>query len=179
MLTLNVAGRGAANDYTLSNTMLSISRISGDAATVTIREDGVALEEDKTFQLVLTATPQPIGNFFCSDVLNVVIEDSNGESYILNIKIIQYTHTSATKYSPLSCIVVVDIQLTEDNYQASEADNNIRIVVSKNVVIATDVSLMIAPVTVSEARERGLFPAGAVPPGDLQGRSPVNAGQMS
>ena len=80
MLTLNVAGKGAANDYTFSNTMLSISRFSGDAATVTIRDDGVALEEDKTFQLILTATPQPIGNFFYVNVLNVIIEDSNGES---------------------------------------------------------------------------------------------------
>ena len=74
---------------------------------------------------------------------------------------------------------MVDIQLTEDDYRASEADNNIRVVVSKNVVIATDVSLMITPVIVSEARERGLFPAGAVSPDDLQGRSPVNAGQKS
>ena len=82
VLTSNAAGRGAANDYTLSNTMLSISSTSGDAATVTIRVDGVALEEDETFQLVLTATPQPIGYFFCFDVLNVIIEDvySNGES---------------------------------------------------------------------------------------------------
>ena len=78
--------------------------------------------------------------------------------------------------SSLSCVVVVDIQLTEDDYRASEANNNIRVVVSKNVIIATDVSLMITPVTVSEARERGLFPTGAMPPDDLQGRSPVNAG---
>ena len=71
---------------------------------------------------------------------------------------------------------MVDIQLTEDDYRASEADSNIRVVVSKNVIIATDVSLMITPVTVSEARERNLFPAGVVPPDDLQGRSLVNAG---
>ena len=74
---------------------------------------------------------------------------------------------------------MVDIQLTEDDYGVSEANNSIAVVVSKNVVIATSVSLMITPVTVSEARERNLFPTGAVPPDDLQGCSPVNAGQMS
>ena len=79
----------------------------------------------------------------------------------------------------ISCCIVVTIKLTEDNYRASEANNSIRIVVSKNAVTATDVSLMITPVTVSEARERGLFPAGAMPPEDLQGHSPVIAGQMS
>ena len=85
-------------------------------------------------------------------------------------------HNTHDKNPLFFIIIVVKIQLTEDNYHASEANNIVRVVVSKNVIIATDVSLMITPVTVSEARERGFFPTGAMPPDDLQGRSPINAG---
>ena len=48
-----------------------------DSATVTIRVDGIALEQDETFQLRLVANSPPAG-IFCLDTLDFVIEDGNG-----------------------------------------------------------------------------------------------------
>ena len=45
-------------------------------ATVTVHVDGIALEEDETFQLRLVANSPPPG-IFCLDTLDFVIEDNN------------------------------------------------------------------------------------------------------
>ena len=71
------AGRGVAFDYTVTDNMVTITRDRNDFATVTIRMDSIALEEDETFQLKLVANPQP-SKIFCLDTLDLVIEDGSG-----------------------------------------------------------------------------------------------------
>ena len=71
----------------------------------------------------------------------------------------------------------VNIQLTEDDYRGTEAEGSIGIVVSKDARIASNVSLMVSPVVLSEARRLDRFPMNVVPPDDNEGRSPVDAGE--
>ena len=79
MLLSNLAGRGAAFDYIVTDNTVTISSSSNEFVTVIIQEDGIALEEDETFQLRLVANPPPVGEIiFCRDELNVTIQDSNG-----------------------------------------------------------------------------------------------------
>ena len=72
---------------------------------------------------------------------------------------------------------MVNIQITEDDYRGNEPDESIGIVVNKDARIATNVSLMITPVVLSEARRRNVFPMNVVPPDDNSGRSTVEAGE--
>ena len=76
----NFAGRGVAFDYTVTDNTVTIARDRNDSAIVTILMDGIALEEDETFQLKLVASPQP-SRIFCLDTLYLVIEDGNGIIY--------------------------------------------------------------------------------------------------
>ena len=62
-----------------------------DSATVTIRVDGIALEQDETFQLRLVANSLPQG-IFCLDTLDVVIEDGNGIIVCMAIHMITLVH---------------------------------------------------------------------------------------
>ena len=71
----------------------------------------------------------------------------------------------------------MNIQLTEDDYRAIEPDESIRIVVSKDARIATNVSLTVTPMVLSEATRLNMFPMNAVLPDDNQGRSPVEASE--
>ena len=71
----------------------------------------------------------------------------------------------------------VNIQLTEDDYRGTEAEGSVGIVVSKDARIASDVSLMVSPVVLSEARRLDRFPMNVLPPGNNSGRSPVDAGE--
>ena len=71
----------------------------------------------------------------------------------------------------------MNIQLTEDDYRGIEPDESIRIVVSKDSRIATNVSLSVTPVVLSEARRLNMFPMNVVLPDDNQGRSPVEASE--
>ena len=79
----------------------------------------------------------------------------------------------------LCCNSDVDIQLTEDDYRDNEANLNIGFIVSKDARIATDVSLSVTPVVVSEARRLNLFPVNVEQPDNLGGRSPVDAGEST
>ena len=71
------AGRGAGHDYTLTNSMVYITRTRIDSATVIIRLDNIALEQNETFQLRLEAKSLPSGHNFFIDTLDVVIQDSD------------------------------------------------------------------------------------------------------
>ena len=71
----------------------------------------------------------------------------------------------------------MNIQLTEDDYRGTEAEGSIGIVVSKDARIASDVSLTVSPVVLSEARRLNMFPMNVLPPDDNEGRSPVDAGE--
>ena len=73
------AERGSGRDYTVTNTGGTITSESTDAATVIIRVDGVALERNETFQLKLEVESPPTGDVFCIDILDVVIQDSDGK----------------------------------------------------------------------------------------------------
>ena len=77
----NFAGRGAAFDYTITSSMVTISPGNNALATVTIRVDGVALEPNETFQLKLVADPPP-PRIFCLDTLDLVIGDGDGNYYV-------------------------------------------------------------------------------------------------
>ena len=74
----------------------------------------------------------------------------------------------------LNC--TVNIQLTEDDYRATEGEGRVEIVVYKDARIATNVSLTVTPMTLSEARRLNVFPTNVVPADDNEGRSPVEAG---
>ena len=71
----------------------------------------------------------------------------------------------------------VNIQLTEDDYRGTEAEGSIGIVVSKDARIASNVSLTVSPVVLSEARRLDRFPMNVLPPDDNEGRSPVDASE--
>ena len=73
----------------------------------------------------------------------------------------------------------MNIQLTEDDYRGTEEEGNIGIVVSKDARIATNVSLTVTPVVLSEARRLNVFPMNVVPPDDNRGRSPVEASEKT
>ena len=62
--------------------MVTISPGNNDFITVNIRDDGIALEEDETFQLrlVVNTPPTLLREAFCLDTLNLIIEDSNGRN---------------------------------------------------------------------------------------------------
>ena len=82
-------------------------------------------------------------------------------------------------FTSFLCNSDVNIQLTEDDYRSNEANMNIGIAVSKDARIATDMSLSVTPVVVSEARSLNLFPMNVDQPDNLQGRSPVDAGERT
>jgi hypothetical protein len=71
----------------------------------------------------------------------------------------------------------VTIQLTENDYRSTEEEGRIGIVVSKDTRIASNVSLTVAPVVLSEARRLNTFPMNFIPPDDNEGRSPFEAGE--
>ena len=71
----------------------------------------------------------------------------------------------------------MNIQLTEDDYRGTEEEGSIGIVVSKDVRIASNVSLTVTPVVLSEARRLNMFPMNVVPFDDNEGHSPVEAGE--
>ena len=73
----------------------------------------------------------------------------------------------------------VNIQLTEDDYRGTEEEGSIGIVVSKNTRIASNVSLTVIPVVLSEARRLDMFPMNVVPFDDNEGHSPVEAGEKA
>ena len=73
----------------MTDNTVTISQGSSDFATVTIRVDGIALEPDETFQLRLVPNnPAAVGDIFCIDTLDLIIEDGNGMSDRSN----QYNH---------------------------------------------------------------------------------------
>ena len=76
----NFAGRGAAFDYSVTDNTVTIGQGRNGFATVTVRVDGIALEQEETFQLRLVANSPPPG-IFCLDTLELVIEDGNGINY--------------------------------------------------------------------------------------------------
>lgn len=69
----------------------------------------------------------------------------------------------------------IAIQLTEDDYRGTEEDGRVGIVVNKDVVIASNVSLTVSPVTISEARMLNRLPMNVDLPDDNGGRSPIEA----
>ena len=73
----------------------------------------------------------------------------------------------------------MNIQLTEDDYRGTEEEGSIGIVVSKDARIASDVSLTVAPVVLSEATRLDVFPMNVLPPDDNGGRSPVDASEKT
>lgn len=72
-------GRGADGDYTLINTMVSISGSRNATVMVNVRVDGISPEEDESFQLRLVPNPLLSVALFCIDELNVTIEDGDGK----------------------------------------------------------------------------------------------------
>ena len=72
---------------------------------------------------------------------------------------------------------MISILLTNDEYRGTEEEGSVRIVVTKDTRIATDVSLTVTPVVLSEARRLNMFPMNVVIADDNEGRSPVNAGE--
>ena len=73
----------------------------------------------------------------------------------------------------------MNIQLTEDDYRGTEEEGSIGIVVSKDARIASNVSLTVSPVVLSEARRLDVFPMNVLPPDDNEGRSPVGASEKT
>ena len=73
----------------------------------------------------------------------------------------------------------MNIQLTEDDYRGTEEEGSIGIVVSKDARIASNVSLTVTPVVLSEARRLDVFPMNVIPFDDNEGRSPVEAGKKA
>ena len=71
----------------------------------------------------------------------------------------------------------MNIQLTEDDYRGIEPEESIRIIISKDARIETNVSVTVTPVVLSEARRLNMFLMNVVPPDDNQGRSPVKASE--
>ena len=84
-----------------------------DSATVTIRVDGIALEQDETFQLRLVANSPPQG-IFCLDTLDFVIEDGNGINYYLII-ICAKMHYQYYTWSTMYNIIFVEELLWHSN----------------------------------------------------------------
>ena len=71
---------------------------------------------------------------------------------------------------------MISILLTDDDYRGTEEEGSVGIVVTKSTRIATNVSIMVTPVVLSEARRLNMFPMNVLPPDD-NGRSPVDAGE--
>lgn len=67
---------GPADDYTITDSTVTIAPGRNDFVTITVRVDSVALEPDETFRLRLVADPPPPG-IFCNDILDFVIEDGD------------------------------------------------------------------------------------------------------
>lgn len=72
---------------------------------------------------------------------------------------------------------MISILLTDDDYRGTEEEGSVGIVVTKDTRIATNVSLTVTPVVLSEARRLNMFPINVLPPDDNEGRSPVDAGE--
>ena len=71
----------------------------------------------------------------------------------------------------------MNILLTNDDYRGTEEEGSVRIVVTKDTRIATNVSLTVNPVVLSEARRLNMFPMNVVIPDNNEGRSPIDAGE--
>ena len=54
--------------------------------------------------------------------------------------------------------IVVEISFTEDDYRAQEPDLLIPVIVTKSSLIASDITLTVFPLTISEAENLGLDP---------------------
>ena len=70
-------------------------------------------------------------------------------------------------------VVVVVILFTEDDYRAEEAELFMPVIVTKTSIIASDITLIVTPLTIAEAEAQGIQPPN-VPPENPDGQGLEN-----